>query len=70
MPPRSTPTVPTSVGASPKQPPTPTPSTQNKQWQYRPDGSLEAPWPTPAASQHVRSLLAYIYIYRSLADPH
>jgi hypothetical protein len=29
---------------------------------------LEAPWPTPAASQHVRSLLAYIY--RSLADPH
>jgi SWI/SNF-related matrix-associated actin-dependent regulator of chromatin subfamily B protein 1 len=55
IPTRSTPTASASVEASPKPPPTPTPTTQNKQWQYRPDGSLEAPWPTPAASQHVRS---------------
>ncbi|KAI4931978.1 uncharacterized protein J4E92_003877 [Alternaria infectoria] len=52
MPSRSTPTVPTSVEASPKPPSTPTPTTPNKQWNYKPDGSLEAPWPTPAASQH------------------
>ena len=55
IPTRSTPTASASVEASPKPPPTPTPTTQNKQWQYRPDGSLEAPWPTPAVSQHVRS---------------
>jgi len=52
IPTRSTPTASASVEASPKPPPTPTPTTQNKQWQYRPDGSLEAPWPTPAVSQH------------------
>jgi SWI/SNF-related matrix-associated actin-dependent regulator of chromatin subfamily B protein 1 len=54
MPPRSTPGVPASVDASPRPPATPTPSTSKKQWQYRPDGSLEAPWPAPPSSQHVR----------------
>jgi SWI/SNF-related matrix-associated actin-dependent regulator of chromatin subfamily B protein 1 len=54
MPPRSTPGVPASVDASPRPPATPTPLTSKKQWQYRPDGSLEAPWPAPPSSQHVR----------------
>jgi SWI/SNF-related matrix-associated actin-dependent regulator of chromatin subfamily B protein 1 len=53
MPPRSTPGVPASTEASPRPPATPTPSTPKKQWQYRTDGSMEAPWPAPATSQHV-----------------
>jgi SWI/SNF-related matrix-associated actin-dependent regulator of chromatin subfamily B protein 1 len=39
--------------ASPRAPSTPTPKPQPKQWQYKPDGSLEAPWPMPAQSQTV-----------------
>jgi SWI/SNF-related matrix-associated actin-dependent regulator of chromatin subfamily B protein 1 len=54
MPPRSTPGVPASTEASPRPPATPTPTIPKKQWQYRADGSMEAPWPTPATSQHVR----------------
>ncbi|KAF1848529.1 SNF5-domain-containing protein [Cucurbitaria berberidis CBS 394.84] len=53
MPPRSTPGAPASVEASPRPPTTPTPTSQpQKQWQYKSDGSMDAPWPTPATSQH------------------
>ncbi|KAF1931571.1 SWI-SNF complex subunit [Didymella exigua CBS 183.55] len=37
--------------ASPRLPPTPTPKPQPKQWQHKPDGSLDATWPAPAQSQ-------------------
>lgn len=54
MPPRATPVAPGSVEASPRPAATPTPtSLPQKQWQYKPDGSLDAPWPPPAASQVV-----------------
>jgi SWI/SNF-related matrix-associated actin-dependent regulator of chromatin subfamily B protein 1 len=57
MPSRSHPGAPISAEASPRPPATPTPASQpQKQWQYRPDGSVEAPWPTPAQSLHVRSI--------------
>ena len=43
--------------SSPRPPSTPTPKPQpQKQWQYKPDGSVEAPWPVPHASQHVRNV--------------
>ncbi|KAL6707549.1 SWI/SNF chromatin-remodeling complex subunit [Coniothyrium glycines] len=52
MPPRSTPAAATSVEASPKMPTTPNPTSQSqKQFQYRNDGSVEASWPVPPASQ-------------------
>ena len=41
--------------ASPRPASTPTPKPQIKQWQYKPDGSLDAPWPT-SQSQTVSSL--------------
>jgi SWI/SNF-related matrix-associated actin-dependent regulator of chromatin subfamily B protein 1 len=41
--------------ASPRPASTPTPKPQIKQWQYKPDGSLDAPWP-PSQSQTVSSL--------------
>ena len=41
--------------ASPRPASTPTPKPQIKQWQYKPDGSLDAPWP-PLQSQTVSSL--------------
>ena len=57
LPSRSTPAPPASVEASPRPPSTPTPTpTPSTERQYRPDGSMEAPWPAPPASQHVRSL--------------
>ncbi|KAF5852564.1 hypothetical protein GGP41_007994 [Bipolaris sorokiniana] len=52
LPSRSTPTAPPSVEASPRPPTTPTPTASNEQRQYRPDGSMEAPWPAPPVSQH------------------
>ncbi|KAF2031066.1 SNF5-domain-containing protein [Setomelanomma holmii] len=53
MPSRSTPNPPTSVEASPRPPATPTPASQpQKQWQYKSDGSVDAPWPAPAHSQN------------------
>lgn len=39
--------------ASPRQSSTPTPKPQPKLWSYKPDGSLDAPWPAPAQSQIV-----------------
>jgi SWI/SNF-related matrix-associated actin-dependent regulator of chromatin subfamily B protein 1 len=55
MPPRSTPGAPASIEASPRQPVAPTSASQSQgQWQYKTDGSLDAPWPAPAASQQVR----------------
>lgn len=55
---RSTPGPSASVEASPRPATTPTPTAAaQKQWQYKPDGSLDAPWPAPAHSQHVRNLL-------------
>jgi SWI/SNF-related matrix-associated actin-dependent regulator of chromatin subfamily B protein 1 len=57
IPSRSTPNAPASVEASPRPPATPTPALQiPKQWQYKSDGSLDAPWPAPAHSQNVRFL--------------
>jgi SWI/SNF-related matrix-associated actin-dependent regulator of chromatin subfamily B protein 1 len=54
MPPRSTPVGPKSVEASPHPPTTPAPTQQTqKQWNYKPDGSVEAPWPAPPQSQYV-----------------
>jgi SWI/SNF-related matrix-associated actin-dependent regulator of chromatin subfamily B protein 1 len=53
MPPRSTPGVLAAAEAAPRPPASSTPTTPKKQWQYRADGSMEAPWPTPATSQHV-----------------
>jgi hypothetical protein len=44
---------PASPEASPRAPSTPTPNPQPKQWHYKPDGSLEAPWPAPAQLQTV-----------------
>lgn len=57
MPPRSTPaTAAQSAEASPKAPSTPTPSPQNQQqWQYYPDGRVDAPWPMPPGTQQVGS---------------
>ncbi|KAJ6275778.1 SWI-SNF complex subunit [Bipolaris maydis] len=52
LPSRSTPTAPPSVEASPRPPTTPTPTASNEQRQYRPDGSMEAPWPAPPVSQN------------------
>jgi SWI/SNF-related matrix-associated actin-dependent regulator of chromatin subfamily B protein 1 len=40
--------------ASPRPASTPTPKPQIKQWQYKPDGSLDAPW--PSSQQTVSSL--------------
>lgn len=40
--------------ASPRPPSTPTPKPQAKLWQYKPDGSLDAPWPQPPQTQTVR----------------
>lgn len=58
MPPHSMPGAPTSVEASPRPPVAPSPAPQaQKQWPYKPDGSLDAPWPAPAPSQQVRHLL-------------
>jgi SWI/SNF-related matrix-associated actin-dependent regulator of chromatin subfamily B protein 1 len=57
MPPRSTPGATTAAESSPRQPATTTPTSQTqKQLQYKPDGSLDAPWPAPAQSQQVRTL--------------
>jgi SWI/SNF-related matrix-associated actin-dependent regulator of chromatin subfamily B protein 1 len=54
IPSRSTPGAPTSVEPSPRLPVTPTPPSQaQKQWNYKSDGSVEAPWPAPAQSQFV-----------------
>lgn len=53
MAPRSTPSLATPAEASPRPPSTPTPT--SKLWQYRPDGSMDAPWPSPPSAQHVRS---------------
>jgi SWI/SNF-related matrix-associated actin-dependent regulator of chromatin subfamily B member 1 len=57
MPPRSTPAGPASVEASPRPSATPTPTQQpQKQWNYKPDGSVDAPWPAPSQSQYVSQL--------------
>ncbi|RMZ66006.1 SWI-SNF complex subunit [Pyrenophora seminiperda CCB06] len=55
MPPRSTPAA--ASEASPRPPTTPTPTTSNKQLQYKPDGSMEAAWPAPPVAQHVSIFL-------------
>jgi SWI/SNF-related matrix-associated actin-dependent regulator of chromatin subfamily B protein 1 len=56
MPTSATPGNPASAEASPRPPATPTPTPQvTKQWQYKNDGSVDAPWPAPAQSQHVGS---------------
>lgn len=59
MPPPPSPAMATSARpseASPRPPSTPTPKPQPKQWPYKPDGSLDAPWPSPAPSQTVSEL--------------
>ena len=58
MPPPPSPAMATSSkpSESPRPPPTPTPKHQPKQWQYKPDGSLDAPWPAPAQSQTVNRI--------------
>lgn len=54
MQPRSTPQPPASVEASPRASVASSPAPQSqKQWHYKPDGSLDAPWPAPAPSQQV-----------------
>jgi SWI/SNF-related matrix-associated actin-dependent regulator of chromatin subfamily B protein 1 len=65
MPPRTTPGAPATTDASPRPSATPTsaPQPQTK-WQYKGDGSLDAPWPAPAVSQHVsNSYLAAVIAY-------
>jgi SWI/SNF-related matrix-associated actin-dependent regulator of chromatin subfamily B protein 1 len=58
MPSRSHPSAPAPVEASPRPSVTPTPAPQSqRQWQYKSDGSVDAPWPAPPQSQHVRPLL-------------
>lgn len=59
MPHRSTPGASASVEASTRPPSTPTPTSQSQnKWQYRPDGSVSAPWPQPPASQQVSNYLS------------
>jgi SWI/SNF-related matrix-associated actin-dependent regulator of chromatin subfamily B protein 1 len=54
MPHRTTPGAPTPTEPSPRLPVTPTPPSQSqKQWNYKSDGSIDAPWPAPAQSQFV-----------------
>ncbi|EAT89448.2 hypothetical protein SNOG_02717 [Parastagonospora nodorum SN15] len=53
LPSRATPGNPASAEASPRPPATPTPTPQTpKQWQYKSDGSVEAPWPAPPQAQN------------------
>jgi len=59
MPPRSVPGAPKTADGSPRPPVTPSPAPQPQtKWQYKGNGSLEAPWPAPAVSQHVSHLHA------------
>lgn len=54
MPPRSVPTSTATPEASRTSAPATSTPQQQKQIQYKQDGSVEASWPTPPASQHVR----------------